>query len=134
MASGLERRWYAESTGPSLLTPLAWAYGAVAGARRGAYRAGWLRSRRLTRPVVVIGNLTVGGTGKTPLTIYLAQQLGAERLKVGIVSRGYGRHGRGACRGACEASVMEKRREFSGGARRPPRVLASRRSRTGLGT
>ena len=96
MAGRIERRWYAESTGPSLLTPLAWAYGALAGARRRAYRAGWLRPRRLSRPVVVIGNLTVGGTGKTPLTIYLAQELRAARLKVGIVSRGYGRHGAGA--------------------------------------
>jgi tetraacyldisaccharide 4'-kinase len=96
MAGRLERLWYEERPGPSLLAPLAWAYAALSGARRGAYRAGLLRPRALTRPVVVVGNLTVGGTGKTPLTVYLAQQLGAARLKVGIVSRGYGRHGVGA--------------------------------------
>jgi tetraacyldisaccharide 4'-kinase len=89
----LERLWYGDSAGLPLLAPLGWIYGALAGARRGAYGLGLLRSRRLTRPVVVVGNLTVGGTGKTPLTIYLAGELGAAKLKVGIVSRGYGRRG-----------------------------------------
>ncbi len=46
---------------------------------------------RVGRPVVIVGNLTVGGTGKTPVVIWLAQQLSALGLKVGIVSRGYGR-------------------------------------------
>ena len=97
MQERLERLWYEEESrpGPALLAPLAWAYGAVSGVRRRAYGSGWLRPRTLTRPVVVVGNLTVGGTGKTPLTIYLAQQLAAARLKVGIVSRGYGRRGTG---------------------------------------
>src|SRR5258708_39095989 len=63
------------------------------GARRRAYVSGWVRTERAGKPVVVIGNLTVGGTGKTPLTIWLARQLIAEGLKVGIVSRGYGRRG-----------------------------------------
>jgi len=96
MSGRLERLWYEESPGAALLAPLSWAYGAVSGLRRRAYRAGWLRPRTVTRPVVIVGNLTIGGTGKTPLTIYLAQQLLAARLKVGIVSRGYGRHGAGA--------------------------------------
>ena len=93
MPGWLERLWYGDSAAAALLAPLAGIYGAVSGARRGAYRLGLLRPRRLTRPVVVVGNLTVGGTGKTPLTIYLARELGAARLKVGIVSRGYGRRG-----------------------------------------
>jgi len=91
----LERLWYGDGAGTALLLPLAWAYGALSGLRRQAYRAGLLRARRLTRPVVVVGNLTVGGTGKTPLTIWLAQQLSGARLRVGIVSRGYGRQGSG---------------------------------------
>ncbi|HLY52865.1 MAG TPA: tetraacyldisaccharide 4'-kinase, partial [Steroidobacteraceae bacterium] len=95
MRGQLERLWYGDSAGTALLLPLAWAYGAVSGLRRQAYRSGLLRARRLTRPVVVVGNLTVGGTGKTPLTIWLAQQLSAARLRVGIVSRGYGRQGAG---------------------------------------
>ena len=90
MRDRLERLWYESGSG-ALLAPLAWVYAALTGARRGAYRLGLQRPRRLTRPVVVVGNLTVGGTGKTPLTIYLARELGAARLKVAIVSRGYGR-------------------------------------------
>lgn len=60
-------------------------------ARTIAYSHGWLRSIHVGRPVVIVGNLTVGGTGKTPVVIWLAQQLSALGLKVGIVSRGYGR-------------------------------------------
>ena len=93
MRDRLERLWYEDSAGVALLAPLGWIYAALSGARRGAYGLGLLRPRRLTRPVVVVGNLTVGGTGKTPLTIYLARELGAAKLKVGIVSRGYGRRG-----------------------------------------
>ena len=95
MRGQLERLWYGDGAGAALLLPLAWAYGAVSSLRRQAYRSGLLRPRRLTRPVVVVGNLTVGGTGKTPLTIWLAQQLSDARLQVGIVSRGYGRQGTG---------------------------------------
>jgi tetraacyldisaccharide 4'-kinase len=96
MRQRLERLWYEDSPGTSLLAPLAWAYAAMSGVRRSAYRSGLLHPRTVARPVVVVGNLTVGGTGKTPLTIWLAQQLVAARLKVGIVSRGYGRCGAAA--------------------------------------
>ncbi|HVH84852.1 MAG TPA: tetraacyldisaccharide 4'-kinase [Steroidobacteraceae bacterium] len=93
MRERLERLWYEDRTGAPLLAPLAFVYGALEAARRSAYRSGLLRSRRLARPVVVVGNLTVGGTGKTPLTIHLARELSAAKLKVGVVSRGYGRRG-----------------------------------------
>src|ERR1700745_2496092 len=83
-------RWYRKAPAPSLLQPLSWLYGAVTRARRGAYANGWLRSHRVGKPVVVVGNLTVGGTGKTPLVIWLARRLAERGLKVGIVSRGYG--------------------------------------------
>lgn len=96
MRARLERLWYADSAGVPLIAPLGWIYAAVSRVRRAAYGTGLLRPQRLTRPVVVVGNLTVGGTGKTPLTIYLAHELGAAKLKVGIVSRGYGRRGGGA--------------------------------------
>jgi tetraacyldisaccharide 4'-kinase len=52
-----------------------------------------ISTERAGKPVVVVGNLTVGGTGKTPLTIWLARELSAQGLKVGIVSRGHGRRG-----------------------------------------
>lgn len=72
------------------LLPLSWLYRAIVGARRFFYRVGWLETRRLPVPVVVIGNLTVGGTGKTPLTIHLAGRLRALGRNPGILTRGYG--------------------------------------------
>lgn len=73
-----------------LLLPLSCLFAAVAGVRRAAYRRGWSQSFRVSRPVIVVGNITVGGTGKTPMTIWLAEQLQARGLRVGIVLRGYG--------------------------------------------
>ncbi|AMN47280.1 tetraacyldisaccharide 4'-kinase [Steroidobacter denitrificans] len=73
-----------------LMLPAAGLFGLVVALRREAYRCGLLRSHRLARPVIVIGNLTVGGTGKTPFTIWLAQALQSRGVRVGIVLRGYG--------------------------------------------
>jgi len=73
-----------------LLLPLALLFGLLSASRRILYRLGVLKARRLPRPVVVVGNLTVGGNGKTPLTLWLAQKLARSGLKPGIVSRGYG--------------------------------------------
>jgi tetraacyldisaccharide 4'-kinase len=53
------------------------------------YAHGWLKQRRLNAPVISVGNLTVGGTGKTPMVIWLAEQLLAEGKRVAILSRGY---------------------------------------------
>jgi len=92
MQQRLTERWYRERAGLSLLQPLAGVYQGVVALRRRAYAAGWLRRGAAGKPVVVVGNLTVGGTGKTPFTIWLSQQLSAAGLKVGVVSRGYGRH------------------------------------------
>lgn len=88
----LQRVWY-DRHAPwfSLaLLPLSWLFRLVVAARRAAYRIGLLSSIRVARPVVVIGNITVGGTGKTPFTIWLADQLQRRRKRVGIVLRGYG--------------------------------------------
>lgn len=74
----------------ALLLPLSWLFGAMAALRRGLYRAGLLESERLPVPVLVVGNLTVGGAGKTPLTIALAQALAARGHHPGVISRGYG--------------------------------------------
>ena len=56
-----------------------------------AYQRNWLRQHQLPKPVVSVGNLTVGGTGKTPFVIWLAHQLHAKGKRVAILSRGYGR-------------------------------------------
>ena len=86
----LTRRWYGTSASP-VLRPFGRLYGAAVCARRSAYRRGWLAVRRVAVPVVVVGNLTAGGTGKTPLTIWLATRLAQRGIAVGLVSRGYGR-------------------------------------------
>lgn len=72
------------------LWPVSWGFALVVQVRRLAYRWGWLRAERLPVPVVVVGNLTVGGAGKTPLVVRLAQDLAAAGRHPGIVSRGYG--------------------------------------------
>jgi tetraacyldisaccharide 4'-kinase len=94
MERWLTRLWYQDSAGPSLLQPLSWLYGLIVRLRRLAYARGLLKSAAAAKPVIVVGNLTVGGTGKTPLVAWLANQLAGSGLKVGIVSRGYGRSNR----------------------------------------
>ncbi len=91
MEQWLTQKWYREPAGPSLLAPIAWLYGLLCRIRRQAYSRGWLRVYSAGKPVIVVGNLTVGGTGKTPLVAWLADRLAASGLKVGIVSRGHGR-------------------------------------------
>jgi tetraacyldisaccharide 4'-kinase len=90
MEQQLTKLWYRDDAGPSLLQPLAWLYQAAMRLRRNSYAWGLLARHRVGKPVVVVGNLTVGGTGKTPLVIWLARKLTARGLKVGLVSRGYG--------------------------------------------
>src|SRR5579859_6625165 len=71
--------------------PLAAGFRMGVALRTAAYRRGWLATRRLNRPVVSVGNLSVGGTGKTPFVAFLAERLLAHGLKPGILTRGYGR-------------------------------------------
>jgi tetraacyldisaccharide 4'-kinase len=73
------------------LEPLVPLYRAAIAAKNAAYDRGWIAAKRLNWPVVSIGNLSVGGSGKTPLVIRLAQLLSAQNTSVDVLSRGYGR-------------------------------------------
>jgi len=77
------------------LLPLSWVYGAVAGARNILFDRGLLAVEDAGVPVISVGNLTAGGTGKTPLVEYVVRRLLERGRKPGVVSRGYGRAGRG---------------------------------------
>jgi tetraacyldisaccharide 4'-kinase len=89
-ARWIERHWCQTTWLAASLVPLSLLFGAAAAARRALYRARLLRSERLPVPVIVVGNLTVGGTGKTPFVIWLVERLRALGWRPGIVSRGYG--------------------------------------------
>lgn len=84
--------WYSNHPLGLVLAPLGWLFCATVQMRRHAYQQGWLPSQRVNVPVIVVGNLTVGGTGKTPLVIWLARFLKPQGFKPGIVSRGYRGH------------------------------------------
>ena len=90
MQQYLNRIWYQGAAGGAWLAPLAALYGAASSLRRAAYRAGMRRAERAPVPVVVVGNLTAGGTGKTPLVAWLARELAHQGARPGIASRGYG--------------------------------------------
>jgi tetraacyldisaccharide 4'-kinase len=77
--------------GREWLAPLTPSYWVGLAAKNAVYDAGWLRAERLRWPVASVGNLSVGGSGKTPLTIRLAELLKADGLAVDVLSRGYGR-------------------------------------------
>ena len=85
------RVWYRHNHPVSLLlAPLGWVYGVAMRLRSAAYQAGLLHSRRFQVPVVVVGNVSIGGTGKTPLVSWLAQMLRKHGYKPAIVCHGYG--------------------------------------------
>ncbi|WP_338073092.1 tetraacyldisaccharide 4'-kinase [Halochromatium salexigens] len=88
-----EQVWYQGHWLGTLLAPLGGLYCASARLRRWAYARGWLASHAVSVPVIVVGNLTVGGTGKTPLVLWLAEHLIARGERPGIVLRGYGAPG-----------------------------------------
>ncbi|WP_310491869.1 tetraacyldisaccharide 4'-kinase [Dechloromonas sp.] len=93
LARWLQRQWFEQrrlTPALWLLLPLSWLYSLLSALNR------WLaKPVRLPVPVIVVGNLIVGGAGKTPLTLWLAQQLKARGWQPGIISRGYGRSGEG---------------------------------------
>lgn len=85
----VNRIWYGRAMPPWWLRPAGCAFGRVVALRRWLYRRGWLRRSQLPCAVVVVGNITVGGTGKTPLVAWLVRQLASRGYRPGIVTRGY---------------------------------------------
>jgi tetraacyldisaccharide 4'-kinase len=94
----LQSVWYGPAWRSLPLWPLALLYRMILALRALAYRIGLLRVEHVSVPVIVVGNLTVGGTGKTPVAAWLARQLAARGRRVGVVLRGYGGSHRGAPR------------------------------------
>lgn len=112
----LEALWYARPTLPvmllrTILAPILWPltviFDAVTAFRRSTYRTGGFPVYRVGCPVVVVGNISVGGTGKTPLVIALAQALTQAGCKVGVVTRGYGGKARGVVRVTTDSDPSE---------------------------
>ena len=89
----LQRAWKRRGPIACCLLPLALIFAGLVWGRRCLYRCGWLSRQRLPVPVVVIGNITVGGSGKTPLLLWLSEALARRGFVAGIVSRGYGGSG-----------------------------------------
>lgn len=85
----LQSLWYGNSRIVWLLLPLSWLFGVIVLLRRWMYNAGWLKIIHVSKPVIVVGNITVGGTGKTPLVIWLAKALSSRGYKVAVIARGY---------------------------------------------
>ena len=90
VANKIESAWYRSATWLYCLWPLSLIYAVISRFRRFLYWAGFLHSYRAPIPVIIVGNISVGGTGKTPFVIALVKQLQQAGFQPGIVSRGYG--------------------------------------------
>jgi tetraacyldisaccharide 4'-kinase len=88
--SWLHALWYQDNPWYYPLVPFSYLYRAVTHVRRQAYQSSILKKHKVDVPVIVVGNLTTGGSGKTPFVIFLSDYLKQRGLKVGLVSRGYG--------------------------------------------
>jgi tetraacyldisaccharide 4'-kinase len=90
LESGLTRIWMRRGVAACVLFPISLLFRVITALRRALYRAGILRSERVPVPVIVVGNIFIGGTGKTPLVIWLVQALRQAGYVPGVISRGYG--------------------------------------------
>ncbi len=95
MEEWFQRLWYRRDSPPLWLLPFSGLFALLSGLRRWMVGSGWLPSTRLAVPVIVVGNIVVGGAGKTPLTLALVETLQRRGWRPGIISRGYGATARG---------------------------------------
>jgi tetraacyldisaccharide 4'-kinase len=102
MQAWMQRGWLA-----CLLWPCSVIFGGLIKLRLFLYRLGWLRQHKLAVPVIVVGNIFVGGTGKTPLTIWLLKQLQRAGYHPGVISRGYGGKADGPCIVLADSSAQQ---------------------------
>jgi tetraacyldisaccharide 4'-kinase len=116
----LTRHWFRPALSLPLIPflPLSWIFRCLVAIRRGLYRFGILGSWRLPVPVIVVGNLTVGGSGKTPLVLWLVEELKRHGWRPGILSRGYG--------GRAEEALSVTGRSDPAGCGDEPLLLARR--------
>ena len=85
----LDNYWYSRNIVSLLLLPLSWLFRLLANLRHLSYRCGLRHTQSMPVPVIIVGNISVGGTGKTPLTVWLVQCLKQAGYRPGIVTRGY---------------------------------------------
>ncbi|MYZ53927.1 hypothetical protein F5985_17790 [Malikia spinosa] len=133
LSSRLLQAWQRRGPLAALLWPVSQLYAALMGLRRLAYRSGIKRSERLPVPVLVVGNVVVGGAGKTPTVIALLRHLRAQGWTPGVISRGYGREGDGCRVIGPDSSSREAgtARARGRGHRRPGTAAAAVRLRAG---
>ena len=86
----ITQAWQRQALWLWLLLPISWLYGLIIAIRQQAYKLGLAKSYRAPIPIMVIGNITVGGSGKTPLIMALVDYLQQHKVPVGVISRGYG--------------------------------------------
>jgi tetraacyldisaccharide 4'-kinase len=103
----LSRNWSRRGPLAWLLLPVALLYGVLAKFRRYLYRSGFFKIQRVHVPVIVVGNVVIGGSGKTPVVMALVRHLQSRGLRVGVVSRGYGRRARD-CREVLPTSTISE--------------------------
>ena len=86
----IENIWYSKHPLGLVLLPLSWIYALIIVLRRLCYQSGLIAVNQIDAPVIIVGNISVGGTGKTPLVIWLAKYFKSKGFRPGIISRGYG--------------------------------------------
>lgn len=107
MANWLQQQWLSNTGWHWLLLPFSWLFHSLVLVRKLFYRLGWFRSTRLPVPVIVVGNINIGGTGKTPLVIWLVARLQLAGYNPGVISRGYGGKARSPAQVTADSDPLE---------------------------